>query len=241
MSGAGRRAAIDAHAYCRAVEAHLCRQNGGHLIRIVGPAFDLVKGWAESGIPLTVACAGIDRCVDRAARRPGRRRPMRVEFCAADVLAAHDEWTRAVSTAGIGPGTDAGGGPPKRASLPQHLDRVLTQLTALRGSGRVPAVLDPALAAATTTLDGHRATVAVARGAARETVIAALRALDTTLTEAAVAAVSDRERGELRRDAEHEIAAFRNRLAPAQWDAALATATARLIRLRLGLPAVAFE
>jgi hypothetical protein len=45
----------------------------------------------------------------------------------------------------------------------------------------------------------------------------------------------------MRRDAEHEIAAFRSRLAPVQWETALATVTARLIRLRLGLPAVAFE
>lgn len=241
MTGAGRPAAVDTHAYCRAVEAHLCRQNGGHLIRIVGPAFDLVKGWAEAGIPLAVACAGIDRCVDRAARKPGRRRPMRVEFCDADVLAAHDEWTRAVSSAGIGPGADAATGGAKRPSLTQHLDRAITQLTALRGSGRAPAALEPALAATITALDGHRATAAVARGAARDVLVETLRALDTTLTQAAVDAVGESERSVVRRDAEHEIAAFRGRLAPAQWDAALGTATARLIRLRLGLPAVAFE
>ena len=28
--------------YCRAVEAHLCRSNGGHLVRIAGPSFDRV-------------------------------------------------------------------------------------------------------------------------------------------------------------------------------------------------------
>jgi hypothetical protein len=81
----------------------------------------------------------------------------------------------------------------------------------------------------------------VARGAARDGVVAGLRALDASLTQAAVEAVGDPERIAVRRDAEHEIAAFRSRLAPAQWEAALATATARLIRLRLGLPAVAFE
>ena len=32
--------------YCRQVEAYLCRKNDGHLIRIVGPAFDQVRGWA---------------------------------------------------------------------------------------------------------------------------------------------------------------------------------------------------
>ena len=56
MSGAGRdgpaMAADDVHAYCREVEAYLCRRNDGHLIRVVGPAFELVKGWAAQGIPL---------------------------------------------------------------------------------------------------------------------------------------------------------------------------------------------
>jgi hypothetical protein len=234
-------ATIDAHAYCRAVETHLCRQNGGHLIRIVGPAFDLVKGWAAAGIPLAVACAGIDRCVDRAARRPARRRPMRVEFCDADVLATHDEWVRAVSTAGIGAAPSNAGTASRRPSLTQHLDRVITQLTALRGSGRVPSSLEPALATAVTALDGHRAAAAAARGAARDAIIEAVRVLDGSLTEAAVEAASDQERAALQRDAAQEIASYRSRLSPSQWDAALATASARLTRLRFGLPTVAFE
>jgi hypothetical protein len=229
----------DAHAFCRAVEAHLCRRNGGHLIRIVGPAFDLVKGWAEAGIPLAVACAGIDQCVDRAARRPGRRRPMRVEFCAADVRAANDEWSRAVGTAGIGGPSSVV--PPRRLSLTQHIDRVVAQLTALRSSGRVPAALEPALASAIAALDARRAAGSTARGAARDAVIAELRSVDGALTQAAQAAVSDAARATLRRDAEAEIAVFRQRLPPAQWDAALATAAARLTRLRLGLPVVAYE
>jgi len=86
----------DAHAYCREVEAYLCRRNQGHLIRVVGPAFDMVKHWAEIGVPLTVAKEGIDRTVERAERRPGRRRPVRIEFCEADVLDGYDRWRRAV-------------------------------------------------------------------------------------------------------------------------------------------------
>jgi hypothetical protein len=45
---------IDADDYCRQIEAHLCRKNDGHLIRIVGPAFEQVSGWAREGIPLSV-------------------------------------------------------------------------------------------------------------------------------------------------------------------------------------------
>jgi len=47
--------------YCREIEGYLCRKNDGHLIRIVGPSFERVAGWAEKGIPLKVAFKGVDR------------------------------------------------------------------------------------------------------------------------------------------------------------------------------------
>ena len=28
------------------IESYLCRKNGGHLVRIVGPAFEKVRSWA---------------------------------------------------------------------------------------------------------------------------------------------------------------------------------------------------
>ena len=46
---------IDVESYCRDLEAYLCRKNDGHLIRITGPAFEHVQGWAHQGIPLKVA------------------------------------------------------------------------------------------------------------------------------------------------------------------------------------------
>jgi len=46
--------------YCREIETYLCRKNDGHLIRVTGPSFDLVSGWATQGVPLKVACAGSD-------------------------------------------------------------------------------------------------------------------------------------------------------------------------------------
>ena len=51
--------------YCRQVEAYLCRKNDGHLIRIVGPAFEQVCAWASKGIPLKAVFRGIDRYVER--------------------------------------------------------------------------------------------------------------------------------------------------------------------------------
>ncbi len=97
--------------YCRAIEAHLTRKNDGHLIRIVGPAFELVRGWAEQGIPFKVAVYGIDRAFERYYAKGARRRPLRIEFCKDDVLDAFDQWRRAVGVRGVlrRPGACRGG------------------------------------------------------------------------------------------------------------------------------------
>src|SRR5262249_44189309 len=65
-------------------------------IRIVGPAFEQVCGWAARGIPLKLAMRGIDRYFERYYARGLRRRPVRIEFCEADVLDVFDEWKRSV-------------------------------------------------------------------------------------------------------------------------------------------------
>ncbi len=103
---------MDADAYCREIEAHLCRRNAGHLVRVAGPAFEMVVGWEAQGIPLKVALSGIDRAVDRRDAKGPSRRPLRVEFCEADVLDAFDAWRRAVGVGaagggGLGPGASA--------------------------------------------------------------------------------------------------------------------------------------
>ena len=85
--------------YCREIETYLCRKNDGHLIRVVGPSFELVSGWAAQGVPLKVACAGIDRYFERYYRKGARRRPVKIDFCEADVLDAFDEWRRAIGLA----------------------------------------------------------------------------------------------------------------------------------------------
>src|SRR5919202_6002357 len=105
--------------YCRQIESYLCRKNDGHLIRIVGPAFEQVCGWATRGVPLKVAFHGIDRYFERYYAKGPRRRPVRIEFCEADVLDVFDEWRRAVGVA-----TPAGDGdaPSPHASLPRHLE-----------------------------------------------------------------------------------------------------------------------
>ncbi|HKB12627.1 MAG TPA: hypothetical protein VKD69_18320 [Vicinamibacterales bacterium] len=87
---------MDVPEYCREIETYLCRKNDGHLIRVVGPSFDLVSRWAEQGVPLKIACAGIDRYFERYYRKGPRRRPVKIDFCEADVLDVFDEWRRAL-------------------------------------------------------------------------------------------------------------------------------------------------
>ena len=55
-----------------------------------------MSGWAAQGVPLKVACSGIDRYFERYYRKGPRRRPVKIDFCEADVLDVFDEWRRAV-------------------------------------------------------------------------------------------------------------------------------------------------
>lgn len=109
---------MDLSSYCRELESYLCQKNAGHLIRIVGPAFERVCGWAEQGVPLKVAFRGIDRYCERYNMKPGRRRPVRIEFCEADILDLFDDWRRAVGV-GISPDPTR---PPRKPSLAAHIE-----------------------------------------------------------------------------------------------------------------------
>ena len=90
---------VDVGEYCRTVEDHLTRVNGGHLIRIVGPAFELVRQWAEAGVPASVVLRGIDLKAERH-RLGNSTRPLRLEFCEADVRDVYRNWRRAVGLLG---------------------------------------------------------------------------------------------------------------------------------------------
>ena len=130
----------DAESYCRQLETYLCRKNDGHLIRIVGPAFEQVCGWAARGVPVKVAERGIDRYFERYYAKGPRRRPVQIQFCEADVLDVFDEWRRAIGvpsreeegTEG-GPQDEGEGSSRRHGSLPAHLERVIARLTTMRG------------------------------------------------------------------------------------------------------------
>ena len=248
---------MDTDDYCRDIEAHLCRRNGGHLVRIAGPAFDMVRGWAQRGIPLKVALQGIDRYLDRSSARGMRRRPARVEFCEADVLDAFDAWRRAVGihragaeTAGGADGEGAGSGgdtgsdeaPRARAreSLSTHLDRVIVRLTSLR-TGDVPAAWDAVLEEFVRALDAMHPAARRARGEARERMLADLEALDARLMERARTVAGADLLAQAAREAAAELEPFATRLSPAAYAAALARCEHRVLRDRLRLPTIALD
>lgn len=227
--------------YCRAVERHLVQRNQGHLVRIVGPAFELVCGWAAQGVPLRVACRGIDRYVERQALKGPRRRPIRVEHCEADVLDVFDEWRRAI-------------GAPRRAerdeeeparhvgSLASHVDRVVARLTAVASGSRAT---QPSLAAKADDVARELSTAAppakTARGDARARLIARLRELDADLMAEARVHLTPDAREALRQQAEAELAPFRNRMTGEAYAQAVEALLDRLTRERQQLPLVAFD
>ena len=232
----------DSAAYCRDVEAYLCRKNDGHLVRIVGPVFEQVRGWAARGIPLKVVYRGVDRYFERYYARGPRRRPVRVEFCEADVLDVFDEWRRSV-----GVGEASGDVQPEagqrenrpRESLSSHLEKLVARLT-MRRSG-ADATLDAALDAIVREVDAARAGAKGLRGERRDALLTRLRELDAALlTAARQGCDADTLRG-LSAEADAQLAPFRDRMAPAVHGQSHQACVDRLVRERAGLPTIAFD
>jgi len=228
--------------YCREIEDYLCRKNDGHLVRVVGPSFEIVSGWAAQGVPLKVACSGIDRCFERYYRKGPRRRPLKIDFCEADVLDAFDEWRRALGlvAAGATVATDERSTGPTSSSLPAHLERVITRLTAARAVGKIEAAFDALIDRISGELDTARASARGVRGAAREALLARLERLDGELLQTARARLDDESHTALLGEADAELAAYRDRMAPEAFARARDAAFDRLLRERFGLPIVTF-
>ena len=239
----------------------MCQKNDGHLIRVVGPAFDIVSGWERDGIPLKIALQGIDRYFERyyRSRSSPRRRPVRVEFCDADVLDVFDEWRRAVGITrrildqrvaehggpvGAGRPSDpppdessdrpSGRGP----SLPAHLERVLVKLSSARATGRIGPEMDRVIDRVSHELDTARTEARGIRGEARRALVARLANLDRELVDAAAAALTAAARDGLEVEADRELAAFRARLAPDAYRRAHQVVVDRLVREQARLPMI---
>ena len=228
----------DPSAYCRALETYLCQKNEGHLIRIVGPTFEQVCGWAAQGVPLAIAYRGIDRYCERYYAKQGRRRPVRIEFCEADILELFDDWRRAVGIRSAAEQDLAARH--RRDSLPSHLERLIARLTALRAGGRRSASFDQHIDEIVRELDGHLSRSKTARGEERTLLITHIEQLDSRLVEAALQEIPEARQAALHREAQAELEPFAPRMAPDARERALAVAFERLVRAELGLPVLAF-
>lgn len=237
--GGGLAGGEEAGDYCRHVEAYLCRKNDGHLIRIAGPAFTRVRGWAMRGIPLAVVYRGIDRYFERYYARGPRRRPVQIDFCENDVLDVFDEWRRAV---GLWMASEpAGRASRQRPSLPAHLERVIVRLTTLRAGGRLTTEADSVVAAAVRDLDAVRAGAAHLRGTARDALVARLRTLDLGLLGALRESIGAEAWQAIEREARDELAPFKGGMAEEGYQRAVEASATRLLRERTGLPVVEYE
>ncbi len=224
--------------YCRQVEAYLCRKNHGHLIRIVGPAFEQVRGWAERGVPLSIAFRGIDQYCDRQQAKGPRRRPVRIEFCEADILDLFDAWRRAVGVSQ--PSASEPAPPSRKPSLASHVERVIARLTAMR-TGEFSTSFATRIDDVARELDRLSSEASGARGERRADIIARLTELDRELVEGAIVELSPERAAQLRNDAAAELAPFLPRMDDGARAKAIDAAFARLAREAFKLPVLHFD
>jgi hypothetical protein len=227
--------------YARQVERHLCQRNHGHLVRVVGPAFELVSGWAAAGVPLKVAFQGIDRCCARLEARGPRRRPVRIEFCDADVLDAFDDWRRAVGVPATSAEEGSAAPAARKSPLAAHIERVIARLANVRGPGTSEAQLPRHLEAAIRELEQIAASASRARGEARAAIISRLARMDDELMTAVLSQLDGRQAGQLRAEAGDELSAFGERMPPDARAKATEAAFVRLVRQHAGLPTISYE
>jgi hypothetical protein len=239
---------IDLGDYCRRVEDHLTRANSGHLVRIVGPGFELVRQWAAAGVPLSVVYRGIDLKAERH-REGASKRPLRIEFCAGDVQAIFDQWRRAVGVmtfTGVSAddaqldetAEEPAEASPKRRSLSRHIDRAIDRLSRAAARLDMPDGLRVECTRMLEALATLRESTARLRGAARDEAASALGVLDADLSRAARQYAPPDWMEQLRAEAAADLAPFRSRLAADAWDRSMNVTIDRLLRDRFGLPAL---
>jgi hypothetical protein len=248
---------VETFEFCREIETYLCRKNDGHLIRVTGPSFDLVSGWADRGVPIRVAFAGIDRYFERYYRQGPRRRPVRIDFCEADVLDVFDEWRRAtgVTQSAVdsrqssvdsqqssieSQQSSVESQQSSKASLPAHLQRVVMRLTSARSGGSVGPTFDALIDRVADELETARSDARGVRGERRRQLVERLAAIDRELLLEARAATDENALDALRREADTELAQFKGGMTADAFARAREAAIDRLVRERYRLPTIAF-
>lgn len=245
-SGRCRRVA-DVADYCRQVEAHLTRVNGGHLVRVVGPGFALVKQWADEGVPLSVVFRAIEQKAERHATGASKR-PLRIEFCESDVRALFGDWRRAIGVSANPDGeassravTVEAGASAKRRSVPKAIERAIDRLGRLAGRLELPDQFRDAMSGAIQELCALREELAHTRGAARQHMLERFVPLERDLLDQARGVVPAEVLREITTRAEQDLAPFRERLSPDAWSRAVSVTVDRGVREHLDLPSLDFS
>jgi len=203
-------------------------------------------------VPLKIAFEGIDRYFDRYYRAGPRRRPVKIDFCEADVLDAFDEWRRAVGITAPGRTNDDSHGSSahepdtpnpesRRPPLTLHLERVVIRLTSGRAAGALGPELDQLIDRASAELDGARAKAGGLRGAARQALVDRLAQLDAEMLETMRARMDESGLAAAGAEAEEELRPFRAAMAADAYDRARQATIARLIRQKFNLPTIRFD
>lgn len=237
--------------YCRQVEAHLTRINGGHLVRVVGPGFALVKQWADEGVPLSVVFKGIEQKADRH-KAGASMRPLRIEFCESDVREVFEAWRRATGISIATPpdgdldggrsfssgnaGPVSGGDEPRRRSPSKSIDKAIERLGRVAGRLELSDEFRDAVSQAIERLATVREGLAHSRGPARDPWLAQVEPIDRDLMTQARRVVDAQVLRGLTEQAEREMATYRDRLAPEAWQRAVTVTVERGVRAHLGLP-----
>ena len=240
--------------YCRRVESYMCQKNDGHLIRIVGPTFDLVRGWADGGIPISVVERAIDRTYSRYYAIGTKRKPVRVEYCEQEVIVLFDEWKRAV---GIGKVSSLQLDEPKikddttfimqavagKRSLASHLEEVGGRLDAwaFECSGSVAdSELSRCAAEAASVVSGIRIGAERLRGASRTAALELLNELDERFRDCARSVADDELLKRLQAEATESVKPFRSRMSQGVFNETVRVATDRLLVDYFKLPLVSY-
>jgi hypothetical protein len=210
----------------------------------------VVSRWAADGVPLKVAFQGIDRYFERYYRKGPRRRPVKIDFCDADVLDVFDEWRRALGLTAqrVSEVVGAADGIPdddpdvKRGpSLPAHLERVLLRLTQARVKGALGDTADGLIDRVSRELDHARTSARGLRGDARRALVERLSVLDAEVLQVAREALDAAARADLEREADEELAGFRQQMAAERFRRVREAAVDRLTRERFALPVITFD
>ncbi len=188
-----------------------------------------------------MAFRGIDRYCERDNAKAGRRRPIRIEFCEADVLDAFDDWRRAVGVVGVVAEEESAASASRKAALATHIDGAIARLRAFSARDGLTSELVARIESAVTEMESLAAESHGARGEKRARIVGRLGELDRELSEPTIERIQPERAQELRREAETELAPFRSRMSADAHQRALEAAYLRLVRHALGVPTLAYE